>query len=247
MPEDQRFFSFIATINGHWPYVNAPTDSLGVASMALVNQADNDGTLWTNKHLRPDTQNVGATARMLYRHAMARMMTMDQGLQFLLDELDYRGLRDNTTLLIYTDHNAYGHDLKYIMTNTTRHKSAGFRVPAILWSPNVNGFKVDKFMSPVDLVPTLFDILDIVVNPRMYKGHNAFDAGTCVHFSRLGVVFNDVILTDGMYTLWEATHVTETHREAFRQAYADLIYRWSYINRLFYPGNEAFTPLMSSW
>ena len=247
MPDDERFFSFVTTINGHWPYVNPPSDSFGAANFQEVLRVEQEGNLWINKFLRPDMDRVNSTARMLYRNAMARMMTMDMGLQFLLDELCERGLCDTTTLLVYTDHNAYGHDLKYIMTNTTRHMSPSFRVPAFLWSPNVHGFEVDKFMSPVDLVPTLFDILDIVVNPRMYVGHNAFDPTLCVSFSRLGVVFNDIILTDGMYTLFEAPHVTEAHREAFRRAYADLIYRWSFINRQFYPGNENFVPLIFEW
>lgn len=239
MPTDEKFFSFITTVDGHWPYTLPPNDTIGMANYARVQQANAEGAF--------NFLNMNSATKSLYMNALARLMTTDDGIAYLLEELETRGLRDNTTLMFYADHNAYGNDLKYSATDTTIYMSPAFRVPAFIWSPNVEGFEVDKFTSPVDLVPTLLDLLDIEVNPRMYLGINAFDKQEGISFSRLNVIFNDVLLTDGMYVLYQAPNVTAAHKASFRESYNDLLYRWSFINRLYYPENPNYKALIHEW
>lgn len=239
MPTDEKFFSFITTVDGHWPYTSPPTDVIGMSNYARVQRANAEGAF--------DYLNMNAATKSLYMNALARLMTTDDGIAYLLEELETRALRNDTTLMFYADHNAYGNDLKYSATDTTMYMPQAFRVPAFIWSPNVAGFEVDKFTSPVDLVPTLLDLLDVEVNPRMYLGINAFDTQESISFSRLNVIFNDVLLTDGMYVLYQAPHVTATHKASFRESYDDLLYRWSFINRLYYPENPNYKSQIYEW
>jgi len=245
MPRDKAFFSFITTVSGHWPYTRPPTDNAGKANLARVQEFDAAGKF---NHF-----NMSAAAKTLYANALARMMTTDQGVKYLLDELDTREgadgrkLRESTTLVFYADHNAYGNDLRYKVMGEDKYTPTAFNVPAFIWSPNVKGFGHNKFMTPVDLVPTLFDLLNIDVNPRMYLGLNAFESQYYVSYSRLGVVFNDVLVTDGMDIKFAADGVTEVEKRGFSNSYGHLMQRWGYVNRLYYPENVNFAQYLYDW
>lgn len=244
MPKE-RFFSFITTVSGHWPYTRQPTDNAGKANLARVKEFDAAGEF--------DHFNMSDSTKELYMNALARMMTTDQGVQYLLDELETREdanghkLLESTTLLFYADHNAYGNDLRYKVMGEDKYTPSAFNVPAFIWSPNIKGFEHDKFMTPVDLVPTLFDLLDIDVNPRMYLGLNAFESQSYVSYSRLGVVFNDLIVTDGMDIKFSANSVTEVEERGFSNSYEYLMQRWSYVNRLYYPENTNYAQFLYDW
>ena len=230
MPKNKKFFSFLTTISGHQPYNREMIWQEEVANFESINDDD-------FKYL-----NISSVDYKRFKNGLARIMLVDQGVQYLLDELDDRGIADKTTLLIYNDHMAYWNNLKQNVMHTGRNLAANYHLPAFIWSPNVKGFNIDKFITSYDLTPTIFDLLGIDINPRMYLGKNAFDiASESIGYSRLGgFIFDNKYFTDGIDILWHSEDADDESLVLFRQKYTDLISCWSYINNLFYPGNEVF-------
>ena len=69
------------------------------------------------------------------RNYLATTMDLDKGIGILIDYLKENNLYDNTTLVVYGDHNAYYHDLSYKMRYTKKEDFRNielYRVPAVI-------------------------------------------------------------------------------------------------------------------
>jgi len=255
LPEsDKPFLTYFSTINAHGGYQwrdNLP--SVYYQNLAWITANEN---IFFG-YLRQPPFNFNNTQFAHFKMAMARAMVADQGIAYLLWELENRPSRcgtlgksmaDETTILAFSDHNAYMNDLSFNYKRVGRHMSPAFQIPAFLYSPQLaqavtDGdldkrlLEVDKFVMHFDLVPTLFNILGIEVNQRMYLGFHAFDERENVVISRLGPasVFNDLFATDGMRVLWRCKSSTEADLVVFRNRYLDMVSRWSYINNIYSP------------
>ena len=230
MPEGKRFFSFLTTVSGHLPYNQSLIWDQEIENFNSIVDSDFDDL------------DMSTSTYDRFKNGLSRIMLADQGVKYLLDELDTRGIADKTTLMFYCDHMAYGNNLKQNVLHTAQNTSENYRIPAFIWSPNVVGSNVDNFITSYDLTPTIFNFLGIDINPLMYLGNNAFDPlNESIGYSRLGgFIFNDKFFTDGIDIVWQAEDATAEDHEYFRQKYNDMTNRWSYVNNLFYPGNEAF-------
>ena len=231
MPTNKRFFSYMSFINPHLPYDKLEEENSGRGySRQFFNQIDDS-----------DFKDVPPKVYLLYKNALAKAMVADDGIKYMLEQLEVRGLADNTTILFYTDHNAYGDDLAFLMRGTGKKMPESYNLPASIWSPNLKGVTVDKFVNTFDLVPTLYDLLGVDINPKMYLGVNAFGQEDSVVISKLGgMVFNDKIFSYGGPILYETPDATAEDLQRYQESYKNTINKWSYINRLFMPENEAY-------
>ena len=253
LPTDRPFYSHLGFINPHGAY--------GIsAQLCATSEYYYDEVIDDN-----DFDYLSKSVYKIYKTALAKAMVADDGIGYLIEQLETRKvsperkavyeaetgrtlsedatLADITTMLFFSDHNAYANNLAYNYRGTTKGMSPSYHLPAAIWSPSLNntGLKIDKFVNTFDLVPTLLDILGIEINPNMYLGVNAFDdSQTSIVYSKLGVIFNDKICTDGMYITYTAPEVTDEDLENFRQDYFWFINKWKHINNLFLKGNEIF-------
>lgn len=243
LPEKQEdpFFSFITTINAHGTY------GLRENLPEIYNESFDFLTEHEDEYLEEYKSLLTPSQFINFKVAMAKAMVADNGIAYLLEQLEARDgmadgatMADETTILVFADHNAYGNNLSFNVKQSGRNTSPAHKIPAFLYSPQLakHGLKkqplvVNKFMMHFDLVPTVFDILGIEYNPRMYLGFHAFDERENVIISRLGPVFNDKYLTDGMGVLWAYTKETPEDLVAFRENYLDLNSRWSYVHNLY--------------
>jgi len=225
MPTDKRFFSFLSLINPHLPYDSLEEEGLSRDCYNSIDDADFISL--RNK--------VDANTYQLYKNALAKAMVADRGIEYLLEQLEARGLAGDTTILFYSDHNAYGNDLTYLVRgDNKRIRPDSYNLPAAIWSPNKKGLEIDKFVNTFDLVPTLFEWLGIDVDPGHYLGVSAFESEESVVISGFGGwLFNDKFFTDGVNILYEVDGVTPQDRERFRAACERTRSKWSYIHTLF--------------
>ena len=95
----------------------------------------------------------------------------------LLEELEARGELDNTVIVAYTDHYAYGFkDVDRMMELSGVEDTLLLeKTPCFIWSADGPDLDVEKTLNTSDLLPTVLNMMGID-SPYSYIGQDAFDA-----------------------------------------------------------------------
>ncbi|MDR0311677.1 MAG: LTA synthase family protein, partial [Acidobacteriota bacterium] len=182
---------------------------------------------------------INLSGRLHFKVALAKAMLVDEGVQYLMENLASRGLKGNTTILFYTDHNAYSEQLAYRVKGYGSAQSPSMRVPAFIVSPNLKNITIEKFTCAFDLVPTLLQLFGIKYNPELYIGEDAFQHKTNVIISKTGSVFNHLFYTfDGTDLLWRDGSATEEDFRKFQSDFISMKEKWIYIDALYFNNVE---------
>ncbi|MCL2621701.1 MAG: sulfatase-like hydrolase/transferase [Firmicutes bacterium] len=218
LPRNKQFLSFISTINAHMPFGPDNYTPQSYRNSLIIEQQDFIGA-------------VPNYAWEYYKHALSEAMLVDQGIEYLLQQLKERGIDQNTTIMFYTDHEAYGSGLSEILKEGMSGKR---RIPAFIYSPKLQPKEITKFTTNYDLVPTIFWLLGIEVNSRFYWGNNAFNDKESIVVSKTGGIFNDKFFTwDGIEIEWKREDAADEDFREFQQRYVDYLYWGSYFDELF--------------
>ncbi len=142
---------------------------------------------------------------------LAAALDFDKALGVMFDYLKDNNLLENTTIVLFSDHNAYYQGLSSYVKDIYTTKEAEkenrnymelYRVPAMIYDAklvnsvdNSNQSRViTKYTSSSDIIPTLLDILGINYHSNMYYGNNIFSDIESLSYSRsYDVFFNDKI------------------------------------------------------
>ena len=94
----------------------------------------------------------------------------------LLSELEARGELENTVIIAYTDHYAYGFKNEELMLQQSGVEDTLLleKTPCFIWSADGTSMEVDKTLNTADLLPTALNLLG-VESPYQYIGQDAFD------------------------------------------------------------------------
>lgn len=132
---------------------------------------------------------------------MAAVMDFDCALGIMLDDLESKNLLENTTIVIFADHNAYLSDLTYYVKDVTLEEYSSnnftkiFNVPLMIYDPNISHQIVSKFTTTYDIVPTILDMFGIKYYSNLYFGNSIFSNEESVLYSKAF----DVFITDKLY------------------------------------------------
>ncbi len=112
---------------------------------------------------------------------------LDDAVGVIVDKLKEYNIYDKTTILLYSDHNAYydnlSNNFKNIPVEDTKNYNELYSVPMIISSPGLKKYNKNngnafidnyRFCSAYDIIPTLFDLLGIKFNENLYVGHSLF-------------------------------------------------------------------------
>lgn len=94
----------------------------------------------------------------------------------LLEELEARGELENTVIVAYTDHYAYGFKNVELMMELSGVEDTLLleKTPCFIWSADGPDVEVEKTLNTSDLLPTVLNLLG-VDSPYHYIGRDAFD------------------------------------------------------------------------
>lgn len=94
----------------------------------------------------------------------------------LLEELEARGELENTVLVAYTDHYAYGFKNEELMLEQSGVEDVLLleKTPCFIWSAGGPALEVEKTLNTADLLPTVLNLMGID-SPYDYIGQDAFD------------------------------------------------------------------------
>jgi len=108
-------------------------------------------------------------AKTLKHAYLASVSYVDAQLGMLIEALDETGLRDNTIIIIWSDHGWHLGDMG-VWGKATNYE-IGTRVPLMVWTPKMKarGQKTDALVELIDIFPTLCELADIVT-PEALEG-----------------------------------------------------------------------------
>ena len=167
-PLDKHFLTFITTLTMHGSYENTRS---GLAS--YYEKLDS-----LNKELFPDTKEG-----QYLRNYLASVLNFDHALGIMMDYLDSNNLLDNTTIVMFSDHQAYSNDLTYYVREKNFFNPVVFNVPFMIYDKNLGNNTISKFSTNIDIVPTIFDILGINYYENFYYGSSIFENKESVSYS----------------------------------------------------------------
>lgn len=187
-PKDKRFYTYITSITMHGIYYDR--DNLDRWDQKLKAVVGNRMPNPEDEDLKDD---------LLY-HYLTAVMELDFAIGKMMNELKERGLLDNTTIVLFGDHNAYYHSLsKYVKDihdyDTDKRYTDLYNIPLMIYDEKITDVSwteedtktditVDKFTCTADIASTILDLLGIHHYENLYYGTSVFNEEESVLYSR---------------------------------------------------------------
>ena len=171
---DEPFFSFIITYSGHGPYTteqqNISDPHLEQARAAI----DYSTVPYTTEAQKEE-----------YTRAVAQAMETDAFIGGLRKQLEADGHAKDTVLVLFTDHYCkYFSDTELIeaIKGTSDHNLLS-NVPFVIWTEGITPQVSEKYVSTMDIAPTIVDLFSLDADLRYYIGNDMFGPdGGVVYF-----------------------------------------------------------------
>ncbi|MBQ9728391.1 MAG: LTA synthase family protein [Clostridia bacterium] len=196
-PTDKQFCTYITTITMHGMYYHrdniADKRALLTAKYMEENptaQLDENGEIIFENE--PD--------EILFNY-ISTVLDFDLALGYMMQDLEQKQLLDDTTIVLFGDHNTYYHELSsytkgiYDYNDTDKKFTDLYSVPFMIYDSKLEHQIIDKFTCTADIVPTLLDLMGIRYYTNMYYGTSVFSAEESVLYSRA----YDVFIGDGIW------------------------------------------------
>ena len=171
---DEPFFSFIITYSGHGPYT---TEQQNISEPHLDRARaviDYSTVPYTTEAQKEE-----------YTRAVAQAMETDAFIGGLRERLEADGHAEDTVLMLFTDHYCkYFSDTELIeaIKGTSDHNLLS-NVPFVIWTEGIAPQVYDKYVSTMDIAPTVVDLFSLDADLRYYIGNDMFGPdGGVVYF-----------------------------------------------------------------
>ena len=192
---DNRFFVNMLTVSGHFQY----SASHEMAKPEYVNQVNN---YFDNLEEPIDVSN-----EIIYYLAVS--MEFDKAMNYLITELEANNLMDDTVIMIFGDHYAYGIDNDAIWDYEDEYKNDDdeldiHNVPMMIIS-NLTALQGTKseYFSTIDIMPTVANLFDLPMNYTQVFGHDAFEDETNIVRFANGSFISEAFRYDSMTEQYE--------------------------------------------
>ena len=225
-PADGNFFSYIISYTTHGGYYDVRSS---LEEKGYYDRLD-------KYNVYPETDNKYDNYLRTYA---AALMDFDAAIGIMLDDLEAKDLLDSTTIVIYSDHNAYYDRLSYRGKGLVDMQSEIFHVPMFIYDTKAKtaletagkGKDIEKFTTTADILPTVLTLLGIPYYSNLYFGHNVFSDRESVIFSRaygcfitedfVGYSLNSVVYKGNGFS--EADLVTRASEHLEKLKYIDAL------------------------
>lgn len=152
MVEKTPFFDFVVTYSAHLPYTGD--------SLKLVLAKEYYPELIGREEIE-ELDNIRILAH-----------DTDEFFRILLEKLEADGLLDDTVIVAYTDHFAYGVSDEALL-NEWRGEALSYTVPAFIYAKDIEAVKIDKPMMTIDWAPTIVNLFGLNASGK-YIGNDVF-------------------------------------------------------------------------
>ena len=107
----------------------------------------------------------------------AAQIELDKAMELLLKKLEEKGVLDDTLIIIGPDHYPYGLTQKQMneVSNIDRsNKFENYHTTLIMYNPCIEKTVIDKTISGLDLLPTIYNLYGIEFDSRLLMGRDIF-------------------------------------------------------------------------
>lgn len=108
---------------------------------------------------------------------LATQIELDKSIEKLLQVLEEKGKLNDTLIVIAPDHYPYGLTTKQmneISTIDRNDKFEKFHTTLIMYNPNIEKTVVDKVISSLDILPTIYNLYGLTFDSRLLMGRDIF-------------------------------------------------------------------------
>lgn len=271
----EKFFTFYTTVSSHGPYDNNPDNGDQVEYREFVKYGNTKDLPEEQKVKTEWYSNVLNAYKDKDKHFMERLINyeatvvgLDRAIGALIKQLKEYGIYDTTTIVLYSDHNAYYHTLSNDIKGLNHSEYMDIdlnTIPLIIKTGasdkvevNEKGFKeINRFSSAYDLLPTVLDLLGIRFNKRIYVGNSLFgeiedtfinESGNTeeviVYYSLTGGLISDRMYTFNMNEYVHDEFVTIQYYNKFKEVAYNTLQKLNYIYTLYvYNAYENILPV----
>lgn len=171
---DEPFFSFIITYSGHGPYTTEQQNISDPHQEQARAAIDYSTVPYTTEAQKEE-----------YTRAVAQAMETDAFIGGLRKQLEADGHAEDTVLMLFTDHYCkYFSDTELIeaIKGTGDHNLLS-NVPFVIWTEGITPQVSEKYVSTMDIAPTIVDLFSLDADLRYYIGNDMFGPdGGVVYF-----------------------------------------------------------------
>lgn len=107
----------------------------------------------------------------------ATQIELDKAMKLLLDTLEEKGILDDTLIVICPDHYPYGltkEQLNEVSTTNRKNKFENYHTSLIMYNPTIEKTVIDKTISGLDILPTIYNLFGIEYDSRLLMGRDIF-------------------------------------------------------------------------
>ncbi len=180
----------------------------------------------------------------IFKHYKSAAMDTDEMIGKLFKHLKDNSLLDNTTVVIYSDHYSFYHDLSNEIKGTLKSDYASqesYVVPLMIYSEKLTGSTIDTFCSPYDLYPTLCEMYGLSYNTINAQGKNMFSSeiSETVYFSHLTGIYSPTCYSKNMQYIHKYNNATDITVEQFKDNVCKLFEKQRILN-IVYKSNASY-------
>lgn len=223
-PANGRFYTYITTITMHGIYYERENLKDNMEKLREVYQ--------------PKGENESEEILMNY---LTTVMDFDKALGIMMEDMEEKGILDNTTIVMFGDHNSYYQQLSNYVKDiedydTDRYYTDLYKVPLMIYDKNLEHQVIDKFTCTADMVPTVFDLLGIETYSNMYYGRSVFLEEESILYSRAYGIFvgEGIVCRNFNNILYYSDSVSSEYYGQFKNKAVALVNKIKYCDQIFY-------------
>jgi len=169
----------------------------------------------------------------------SRAIALEKTFEIMHKHLVSNGLINNTTIVMFADHNAYHKDLSYIIKNTDKrsNKIINHNLPFVIYNNSLSSGTVDAFCSTYDIFPTICDLYGLSFNKGLTQGNSVFstDIEKSMFVSFMGGMFDDSFYTITLdeFTSQKATPQSNLSLSKFKQKINTYLIKQNHIEKYY--------------
>lgn len=154
--QDNPFYSFIITLSTHGSFSTRRTEF-----EPYYHKIAEDGRF--EKHEEE------------FITLLAAQMDLDKGLNVLIEDLEAKGLLEDTLLVLYSDHKNYSSpEITKKYSENINHIYDYDKIPFAIYNPKIESQNIEYQTSQYDITPTVLDLVGIRVSKYNYYGQSVF-------------------------------------------------------------------------
>lgn len=240
MPRDKSFFSYYTTVTTHGPYDKTNERYTEYYNLFESNYSNYCKYVQDN-NLGYATPNVGSNEYQILKEYKARAMAVDNAINVILNYLkttrdgNNLPLYDNTTILMFADHNAYYSELGYKVKNIDKYENNKeiYNIPFTIFNKSLQAGEVDTFCNTFDIYPTICDLYGLEFNNGLTQGYSVFSEQIegSLMVSMMAGIFDDDYFTVTLddYTAQNNSLDTNAKLAGFKQKINNFYEKQQYI------------------